>query len=285
MSEEITVGTPVAGENVQPVGTDAEVTESSQEQPVEKSETSAKAPKVETRDGKVYIDNTRHYDRDHVNAMMANAKREAETKLLNDLEVDSFDQVKKVVTELRSAGEDNNLNVSALRDAVKKKEQTVEELRAELTKVKTDYALKEHIGTLKDSMPANWNADQKSAVVDLMRARDMLHIQDDQFFIKNGEDFLLDESGERPNYSEAVTLVGKSLGLPFAKKGVDTFDVDAKPSQTNKATVVDQNKLKSDSSYRDAYVHIRNNNRNLSRDQITDQMVRKQIEKRTASFK
>jgi len=277
MSEESFVDTPVAGEDVQPVSTDTEATTSSPEQTVEKSEKSGKTPKVETRDGKVYVDGTRQYDRDHVNAMMANAKRDAEAKILNELDVDSFDQVKKVVNDLRSVGDDNNLNVTALKNAVAKKEQTVEELRAELQQVKTDYALKEHIGTLKDSMPANWNADQKSAVVDLMKARDMLHIQDDQFFIKNGDDFLLDETGEKPNYSEAVTVVGKTLGLQFSKKGVDTFDVDAKPSQTAKSTAVDQNRLKEDGAYRDAYVRIRNHNRNLSRDQITDQMIRKQL--------
>ncbi len=65
----------------------------------------------------------------------------------------------------------------------------MEELKAEHSAIKTDFALKEHVGSLKESMPSQWSNDQKSAVVDLMKARDMLQLEGETFAIKNGEDF------------------------------------------------------------------------------------------------
>ena len=279
MSEELVVGTPVAGENVQPV-TDTETADTSAEVEVKegKSESVSKAPKVENKDGKMYVDGVRVYSRTETNNIAKNAQRDLESKLLSDLEVDSFDQVKTVVSQLQTSTEEGSLNVGALQDAVKKKEQTVEELKAELASLKTDYALKEHIGNLQSNMPSSWNADQKSAVVDLMKARDMLHIENDQFYIKSGDDFLTDESGEKPDYNQAIQLVGKTLGLPFAKKGVDTFDSDAKVSAKNNK-LYDEYKVKSDPVYRAAYIGLRDTNKSLKRDQITDSMVKKQIER------
>jgi len=279
MSEELVVGTPVAGENVQPV-TDTETAETSTEVSEGKSESVSKTPKVENREGKMYVDGVRVYSRTETNNIAKNAQRDLESKLLSDLDVESFDQVKTVVSQLQSAplGEEGGLNVGALQDAVKKKEQTVEELKAELASLKTDYALKEHIGNLQNNMPSSWNADQKSAVVDLMKARDMLHIENEQFYIKSGNDFLTDESGEKPDYNQAIQLVGKTLGLPFAKKGVDTFDSDKKVSATNNKQY-DETKVKSDPVYRAAYISVRDTNRSLKRDQITDSMVKKQIER------
>jgi len=277
MSEELVVGTPVAGENVQPV-TDTETAETSTEVSEGKSESVSKTPKVENREGKMYVDGVRVYSRTETNNIAKNAQRDLESKLLSDLEVDSFDQVKTVVSQLQTSTEEGSLNVGALQDAVKKKEQTVEELKAELASLKTDYALKEHIGNLQNNMPSSWNADQKSAVVDLMKARDMLHIENEQFYIKSGNDFLTDESGEKPDYNQAIQLVGKTLGLPFAKKGVDTFDSDKKMSATNNKQY-DETKVKSDPVYRAAYISVRDTNRSLKRDQITDSMVKKQIER------
>jgi len=277
MSEELVVGTPVAGENVQPV-TDTETAETSTEVSEGKSESVSKTPKVENREGKMYVDGVRVYSRTETNNIAKNAQRDLESKLLSDLEVDSFDQVKTVVSQLQTSTEEGSLNVGALQDAVKKKEQTVEELKAELASLKTDYALKEHIGNLQNNMPSSWNADQKSAVVDLMKARDMLHIENEQFYIKSGNDFLTDESGEKPDYNQAIQLVGKTLGLPFAKKGVDTFDSDKKVSATNNKQY-DETKVKSDPVYRAAYISVRDTNRSLKRDQITDSMVKKQIER------
>ena len=281
MSEELTTDTLVAGENVQPVGTDTEtetVVEAKSEQSVKPS-----TPNVENKDGKLFVDGVRVYSRDETNAIASKAKKDVEAGLLSDLDVDSFDQVKQVVTQLRNTDveQGHGLNVNALKDAVKKREQTVDELRSELSRVKTDYALKEHIGALKDNMPSQWNIEQKSAVVDLMKARDMLHLEGDTFAIKQGEDYFTTD-GESPDYKTAVEVVGKGLGLPFAKKGVDTFDVDRQPNESKASGLASQDKMKSDPAYRQAYINLRDRNRNLSRSEITDAMVQKQMKNSTS---
>jgi hypothetical protein len=281
MSEELTTDTLVAGENVHPVGTDTEtetVVEAKSEQSVKPS-----TPNVENKDGKLFVDGVRVYSRDETNAIASKAKKDVEAGLLSDLDVDSFDQVKQVVTQLRNTDVEQGqaLNVNALKDAVKKREQTVDELRSELSRVKTDYALKEHIGALKDNMPSQWNIEQKSAVVDLMKARDMLHLEGDTFAIKQGEDYFTTD-GESPDYKTAVEVVGKGLGLPFAKKGVDTFDVDRQPNESKASGLASQDKMKSDPAYRAAYVNLRDRNRNLSRSEITDAMVQKQMKNSTS---
>jgi hypothetical protein len=281
MSEELTTDTLVAGENVHPVGTDTEtetVVEAKSEQSVKPS-----TPNVENKDGKLFVDGVRVYSRDETNAIASKAKKDVEAGLLSDLDVDSFDQVKQVVTQLRNTDveQGHGLNVNALKDAVKKREQTVDELRSELSRVKTDYALKEHIGALKDNMPSQWNIEQKSAVVDLMKARDMLHLEGDTFAIKQGEDYFTTD-GESPDYKTAVEVVGKGLGLPFAKKGVDTFDVDRQPNESKASGLASQDKMKSDPAYRQAYINLRDRNRNLSRSEITDAMVQKQMKNSTS---
>lgn len=273
MSDDITIDTPVAGENVQTANTDAEA-----ETKVEaKSETKASTG-VELRDGKMYVDGVRVYTRDDTNRIAANAKKDAESRILSDLEVESFDKVKSVVSQLRDAPEGESLNVQSLKDAVKKREQTVEELRAELQSVKTDYALKSHIGTLKDSMPTAWNSDQKSAVVDLMKARNMLHLEGDVFAIKSGDDYLTVD-GETPDYASAVKVVGQTLGLPFAKKGNSVIDVDKTPAGESSSKAIDMTKVNSDAAYRAAYVNLRQQNATLPRDQITNKMVLDQIKR------
>jgi hypothetical protein len=270
MSEDFTQDTLVAGENMQPANTDAE-TDTQVE--VKSEDVSAKAPTVESRDGKMFVDGVRVYTRDDTNKIAANAKRDVESKLLQELEVDSFDKVKSVVKQLQTANpEEASLNVNSLRDAVKKKEQTVEELRAELHSVKTDYALKEHVGSLKDNMPSAWDQTQKQAVVDLMKARDMLHYQDGTFAIKAGDEFLTTD-GETPDYKSAVEVIGKQLGLQFAKKGIDTFDSDKQPASESK----EAKPLKTDALYRKAYVDLREKQR-LSRGQITDSLIKKTMD-------
>tara|TARA_R100001460_G_scaffold98262_1_gene141027 strand:- start:1067 stop:1933 length:867 start_codon:yes stop_codon:yes gene_type:complete len=274
MSEEITTDTPVAGENVQPVGTDTDA-----ETTVEaKSEKSVKtdAPKVEHKEGKLFVDGVRVYTRDDTNKIAARAKDEAVSGILSDLEVDSLDKVKGVVKTLQSSNPETGLNVDSLRDAVKKKEQTVEELRAELQSVKTEYALKDHISSIKDNMPTSWNTDQKQAVVDLMKARNMLHLEGDTFAIKNGEDYFTVD-GETPDYKTAVEVVGKTIGLPFAKKGVDTFAVDKQPAESGVQKAVDAKRMKQDPEYRSAYVRLRERNRTIDRRDITDKMVTDQM--------
>jgi len=273
MSEAITTDTLVAGDNVQPVNTDAAAEANAE---ARKSEKSA-VPNVETRDGKLFVDGVRVYTRDDTNRIAARAQEDAKARLLGELEVDSFDQVKSVVKQLRSTGEDEGLNVASLRDAVKKKEQTVEELRAELQRVKTDMVLKDHIGQIYNSMPSQWNTEQRSAVVDLMKARNMLHLEGDTFAIRSGDSFLTVD-GETPDYSGAVTLIGKTLGLPLAKQGVATFDAADKSVDSGPIRGIDQNRLAKDAAYRAAYVQVRDKNRNLSRSEITDAMVRKQQE-------
>jgi len=275
MSEEITTDTLVAGENVQPVTTDTDAEAVAEA----KSETnvSAKAPTVEHKDGKLFVDGVRVYTRDDTNKIAARAKDEAVSGVLGELEVESLDQVKSVVSQLRNAGDEpNTLNVSSLKDAVKKKEQTVEELRAELKTVKTEYALRDHVSSLKDNMPSGWNTDQKQAVIDLMKVRNMLHMEGDTFAIKNGEDFLTTD-GETPDYATAVEVVGKGLGLPFAKKGIDNLDVDKQPGKQASVKPIDESRLKTDPEYRNAYVRLRDRNRNQPRSSITDRMITDQM--------
>lgn len=274
MSEEITTDTLVAGENVQPVGTDTDA-ETSVEAKSEKS-VKADAPQVERKEGKLFIDGVRVYTRDDTNKIAARAKDEAVSGILSDLEVDSLDKVKGVVKTLQSSNPETGLNVDSLRDAVKKREQTVEELRAELQSVKTEYALRDHISSIKDNMPTGWNTDQKQAVVDLMKARNMLHMEGDTFAIKNGEDYFTVD-GETPDYKTAVEVVGKTIGLPFAKKGVDTFAVDKQPAESGVQKAVDAKRMKQDPEYRSAYVRLRERNRNIDRKDITDKMVSDQM--------
>jgi len=278
MSEELTTDTLVAGENVQPVNTE---TDADRSVPENSESVKASTPSVELRDGKMFVDGVRVYSRDESNKIAANAKREAESKFLSELEVDSFDQVKSVVRQLQTAGTDegDSLNIQSLKDAVKKREQTVEELKAELNRVKTDFALKEHIGALKDHMPGAWNTDQKSAVIDLMKARNMLHLEGDSFVIRNGEDFITTD-GEKPDYATAVKVVGQTLGLPFAKKGVDTYESPDKSVQNTTAVkAIDEGRLKTDARYRAAYTQVRNRDKSLSHTDVTDNMIRKYMEK------
>ena len=276
MTETVTTDTLIAGENVQSV-TDTEIAETENKEVEAKSE-KVETPKVEQREGKLFVDGVRVYSRDDTNRIAANAKNEAISGVLKDLEVESIDKVKQVVTQLRNTDiADNSLNVESLRNAVAKKEQTVEELTQELTRVKTDYALKEHIGSLKDNMPTQWNVEQKSAVVDLMKARDMLHLENNTFAIKSGSDYFTTD-GETPDYKTAVEVVGKQLGLPFAKQGVSTVNVDKQPHEAESSNKpVDQGMLKTDANYRKAYVSLRERNRNVARTDITDAMIRKQL--------
>jgi hypothetical protein len=278
MSEQLT-DTFVADENVQPVTTEADADTAVNSD----SKAAPKTPAVEYKDGKMFVDGVRVYTRDDTNRIAANAKKEAESRMLGELEVDSFDQIKTVVNQLRSVSDEQpDLNVASLRDAVKKKEQTVEELRAELQRVKTDMVLKDHLGQLNTAMPGQWNADQRAAVVDLMKARNMLVLENETFAIRNGDSFFTDESGERPDYAAAVLSIGKTLGLPVAKQGVAIFDAPDKMHDDVKAIkALDQKRLQADAAYRNAYVQVRNRDKNLAHGDVTDAMVRKQMESLT----
>lgn len=248
------------------------------ESPVTEAENSGNdaTPVVEIRDGKMYVDGIRVYTRDDTNRIAANSKKEVESRFLQELGVDDLDSVKTVISQLQQ-GNEQGLNVESLRDAVKKREQTVEELKAELSKLRTETTLKEHISQLNAAMPSNWTTEQRAAVVDLMKSRNMLALDGDTFAIRNGDSFITDDSGERPDYAAAVQLMGKTLGLPLAKQGVSSFDTDRAPA-AEKRVSVDEGKLKTDAAYRNAYIQVREANKSLARDQITDQMVRKQME-------
>lgn len=234
------------------------------------------APAVEIREGKTFVDGIRVYTRDETNKIAANAKAQAESKVLEELDVDNIDQVKSVITELRTSdGEtQSTLDVQSLRDAVKKREASLEELKGQVSKLQTELVLKDHMGNLQSAMPAGWSADQRDAVVDLMKARGMMQIQDQTFVIKSGQEFLTTD-GETPDYKGAVELVGKNLGLPFAKKGIDSINTDksSSDSSTDTSKAVDDKRLSSDNAYRSAWVKFRKQNPTLLGTQVSHKNV------------
>ena len=244
----------------------------------------SEAPAPEYRDGKWYLDGKRFYTRDETNQITSRAKNDAVSNILTDLDVDSIDQVKEVIstlksTELTDEGQ-STLDVKALKQAVAKREQTVEELTLEVNNLKRDLLLKDHLGSLQTHMPSAWNVDQRQAVVDLMRARGMFAVENNTFQLKSGDDYLTID-GVKPDYESAVNMVGKSLGLPFGKKGVDVVNAEQSPNDDSGRSpkVVDEGRLASDPEYRAAYTTVRNANPGLVRSQITNTMVTKQVEK------
>jgi hypothetical protein len=264
----------------------APVTDTAQSDAVEQStSTDTKSenttPSVEHRDGKLFVDGVRVYTRDDTNKIAANAKHEVQKQMLNELNVDSIDQVKQVVSTLQEVNsqEGQSLNVDSLRDAVKKREATVEELKAQVTSLKTDLLLKDHMSQLQNAMPSNWSAQQKESVIKLMKADNMLAVEGDTFAIRNGNDFLTTD-GETPDYARAVEIVGKDkLGLSFGKKGVDLQYGETTNTAVNKSTSapVDDVKLTDNTDYRSAYMRIRQYQPTLSRSQITDSMVKAEL--------
>ena len=276
--------TAIQSDNIGTVTDSATVDNSATDTQSEKSTT----PKVDVRDGKLFVDGVRVYTRDDTNKIAANAKKDVETRLLQELNVDSFDSVRNVVRTLQETGvaeEGSNLNVNSLRDAVKKREATVEELKQQVTRLKTDLLLKDHMGQLQAAMPGNWSGEQRAAVVDLMKARGMLAIEGDTFAIRNGENFLTTD-GESPDYIGAVELVGKTLGLQFGKKGVELQLGETADLTNNKnVKLYDASRVNTDAEYRAAYMNIRQYQPMLKRDAITDTMVRKQMDKSKAQFK
>jgi hypothetical protein len=273
--------TLVAGVNTQPLHTDSDVGDKTPVESEKTTEATTSAPAVEHKDGKMFVDGVRVFTRDDTNKIAANARRDTEQSLLKELNVDDIKQVKTVVNQLQTANIDesqNSLDVNSLRDAVKKREQTVDELRSELERVKTDFVLTNHLGKLQNEMPSSWESEQKAAVIDLMKARDMFAVEGESFAIRNGNDFLTTD-GETPDYKSAVELVGKNLGLPFAKKGATVFDADKGESVSKKTQAINEDRIKSDSLYRNAYVQLRDNNKHLSRSQISDDMITKHMNK------
>jgi hypothetical protein len=266
--------------------TDAPVTDSANtvDNSAEKQSDNKPTSSVEHKDGKLFVDGVRVYTRDDTNKIAANAKREVENSLITELNVDSIDAVKGVVKTLQESTpteEGSSLNVNSLRDAVKKREATVEELQQQVKSLKTDLLLKDHMGQLNSAMPGNWNADQKTAVVDLMKARNMLAVEGDTFAIRSGESYLTID-GETPDYAGAVEIVGKTLGLNFGKQGVDLQYGESTTDSSKSNKGLDDGRVVSDAEYRSAYLDLRNYQK-LERDNITDSMVKKQMSKRRSS--
>ena len=266
-------------ENVAPVTDTANPVDNVEQSATTDTKSENTTPAVEIRDGKTFVDGVRMYSRDDTNRIAANAKNEVEKNILKDLNVDSIDSVKQVVSTLQTVSpeEGQSLNVDSLRDAVKKREATVEELKGQVNSLKTELLLKDHMGKLQSAMPSNWNADKQTAVVDLMKARGMLAVEGDTFAIRNGNDFLTTD-GETPDYGAAVETVGKSLGLSFGKKGVDLqYGETSSGDIGNKA--LDEAKMSSDVEYRNAYMTIRKYQPSLGRSDISDAMVKSQLKK------
>ena len=278
-----TIDTAVETDNIQPVTDSANPVENTEESvSTETKSDNNTAPKVEVREGKTFVNGIRMYSRDDTNKIAASARHEVEKNILTDLNVDSIDQVKKVVSTLQEVNpqEGSSLNVDSLRDAVKKREATVEELKAQVTSLKTDLLLKDHMGQLQNAMPSNWSAQQKESVVKLMKADGMLAVEGDTFAIRNGNDFLTVD-GETPDYARAVEIVGKErLGLSFGKKGVDVqYGETSSESNSTKSTPLNEDKIISDAEYRAAYRNIRRYQPNIKRSSITDAMVKAEMKK------
>jgi hypothetical protein len=87
--------------------------------------------------------------------------------------------------------------------------------------------------------------------------------------------------GIKPDYEAAVSVVGKGLGLPFGKKGVDVVNAEqtANDESGRSPKELNADKLQSDPEYRAAYTSLRNSNLNWNRSDITHNMVMKQVEK------
>lgn len=277
MTEEVQ-NTVVQSDNTAPV---TESAESADKMSNDTNSDNIATPSVEIKDGKTYVNGQRQYSRDDTNKIAANAKREAESRFLNELNVDSLESVKSVVQTLQDSTpneEGSSLNVDSLRDAVRKREATVEELTAQVNTLKTELLLKDHMGQLQAAMPNNWSEQQRSAVVKLMQADNMLAVEGDTFAIRNGADFLTTD-GETPDYAKAVEVVGNNLGLSFGKKGVDIqYGETTTDVSSSKVKPLDDNRVNTDAEYRAAYMNIRQY-RSTPRNAITDSMVKKQMEK------
>ena len=275
--------TAVATENVQPVTDSANPVENAEQSvSTETKSDNNTTPSVEMRDGKMFVDGVRVYQRDDVNKISANAKHEVQKQMLNELNVDSIDQVKKVVSTLQEVNpnEGQTLNVESLRDAVKKREATVEELKNQVKSLKTDLLLKDHMSQLQNAMPSNWNAQQKESVIKLMKADNMLAVEGDTFAIKNGNEFLTTD-GEQPDYAKAVEIVGKDrLGLSMGKKGVDVqYGETTGATSDGSPKELDQKRVLNDTDYRSAYMRIRQYQPQLPKSKITNTMVKKEMAK------
>lgn len=274
-----TIDTDVLSDNVAPV-TDTESVNDlkSEGTSTQTAETTINSNQPVYKDGKWYLDQKRFYTRDETNIVAKQAEDRARQSIMKELDVDDLSQIKTVVNELRSVNneEGQSLNVKALKDAVMKKEQSLEELQSQVNTLKTELVLKDHLGKLQSVMPSNWSADQSQAVIDLMNARGMIAVENDTFALRDGDSFLTVD-GETPDYSAAVEKIGKQLNFSFGKKGVDIAYGETDTGGSIAPKGIDETRLKEDASYRRAYMAIREFNRSLTREQITDGMIKKKM--------
>jgi len=142
--------------------------------------------------------------------------------------------------------------------------------------------LKDHMSQLNAAMPSTWSAEQKGAVIDLMKARNMLAVEGDTFAIRSGDTYLTTD-GETPDYNLAVETVGKTLGLNFGKKGVDLQYGETVTDSDKGTKPLDDARINTDAEYRSAYLELRKY-QNKSRESITDAMIKKQMTKRREKF-
>lgn len=249
---------------------------------------SSDTPTVEIKDGKTFVNGVRMFSRAEKDAVAKIASRDVEQNILNDLGVDNLQSVKQVVKQLQTANIDSesgsSLDLNALKQSVAKKEQTVAELKAELESVKSQYVVDRHVSNLKDAMPSAWSPEQKASVVKLMQADNMFKIEGESFHIVDGEDFLTTDDG-LPNYNVAVERMGKTLGLPFAKKGVATVDADSTLVDQKSNRSINEERIKTDPRYRDAYITVRNKNVGLARESITNKMIEDQMSRQLGDFR
>lgn len=237
-------------------------------------------PQVEYREGKLFVDGQRAFSRNDANKIIAAEKSNMVKELLAELDVDSFDQVKDVVKQIKTLNpEENSLNIGSLKQTLAKREATVEELQAEVKNLKTDLLLKDHMTQLYANMPSDWQPQTKNAVVDLMKTRNMFQVENDAFALKNGDEFLTTD-GTTPDYAGAVKLIGETLGLKMGKQGVDLkYGENTSDLKSSASKGIDENRLNNDSEYRRAYVSLREFKPGLKRADVTHNMITKQMEK------
>lgn len=230
------------------------------------AETTQATPVVETRDGKIFVDGVRVYQRDETNKIAANAKQEALKSILQELEIDDINQVKTLVKSVReSSTEGNNtLNIEQLKDLAKRREQTVEELQQQLSSLQRTLVEKDHITQLMNAMPQAWDNGQKQIALKLMKADDMIVIEGDKFAIKNGDTYFT-QDGETPDYKGAVEFIAKQLKFPIGKQGVEVPTMDRSVSVDEKDTAVFDPLSNTDKQLNSAYVRLKSQQQNVLR--------------------
>ena len=96
--ENASTDTVVQNDNIAPVTDSANPVDNVEQSTTTDTKSENTTPAVEIKDGKTFVNGVRMYSRDDTNKIAANAKNEVEKNILNELNVDSIDSVKKVVS-------------------------------------------------------------------------------------------------------------------------------------------------------------------------------------------